>query len=487
MLNGLTQRTLELVKSLQDSDLAKFTIGVSTGLVNYDLAAPAKKLYPVLTPLRNVLPRVMGNGDTATRWKAITAINTTNLALGVSEGQRGGEIQVTEQDYTAAYAGIGLEATVSFEALYAGQGFDDNRARAVESLLRSVMIGEEKLLLGGNSSMALGTPVAPVAVLAAGGALTVQAGNLVYVVALTPEGFGRASIAAGVPTLITRTNVDATTDNYGGGSSNVSAASNAITTTGGNQTINATCTAVKGAVAYAWYIGTAPGNAALAQITTVNKVSLVANPAGTQFASAIVADRSTNALIFDGFLTQSLKGNAGYYKTLDGAFLTSDGGTGIVEIDAALQAQYDTNKLTPTKIWISSQEANNINRKVLAATGVPLFRFTIAGQADQAKPVVVGGSAVAGYFNKFAPGGGMVIPMEIHPNLTAGTILMTTDELPYPLSNVDRVAQIKCRRDYHQIDWPIRSRKYEFGVYSDQVLQVFAPFAFCVISNIGNG
>jgi len=77
--------------------------------------------------------------------------------------------------------------------------------------------------------------------------------------------------------------------------------------------------------------------------------------------------------------------------------------------------------------------------------------------------------------------------MEIHPYLPAGTLLTQTEWLPYPLWNVDNVAQIKCRRDYQQDDWPIISRVYQFGVYVDEVLQVFAPFAFCVLQNIGNG
>lgn len=483
MFNGeVTQRTLELLKGI---DLAKATIQTSTGLVNYDLTGPAKKLYPVLSPLRNTLPRVMGNGDSATRWKAITQINSANLSPGVSEGHRGGRITINEQDYTAAYAGLGLEGDVTFEALYAAEGFDDARARTVESVLRSLMIAEEKVILNGNNSLPLGTPSAPVATgPTAGGSLTVQAGNLVFVVALTPEGFVNANLANGVPVAISRNNIDGTSDNYGGGSSNVSAASNAITTTSGNQTISATVPAVKGAAGYAWYIGTSAANAKLATTTTVNSVTISANPTGTQTASAITADNSTNGLVFDGMISQALKTNTAYYKSLDGALLTSDSASGILEIDAALKFQWDTNRLTPTKIWVSSQEAQNINKKVLASTGVPLFRINLNSQE---KPVVVGGSAVAGYFNKFAAGGGQVIPMEIHPYLTAGTLFMQTEFLPYPLSNVDNVAQIKCRRDYHQIDWPITSRVYQFGVYADEVLQVFAPFSFCVLQNIGNG
>ena len=227
MFNGeVTQRTLELLKGI---DLAKATFQTSTGLVNYDLTGPAKKLYPVLSPLRNALARVMGNGDTATRWKAITAINTTNLSAGVSEGKRGGRISVSEQDYTSAYAGLGLEGDVTFEALYASQGFDDARARTVESVLRAVMIAEERVILNGNNSLALGTPQAPTISLAAGGSMTAQA-TQVFVVALTPDGFLNATVAGGVPKSVARNNIDGSTDTYGGGSSNISNASNTVTT-----------------------------------------------------------------------------------------------------------------------------------------------------------------------------------------------------------------------------------------------------------------
>ena len=45
----------------------------------------------------------------------------------------------------------------------------------------------------------------------------------------------------------------------------------------------------------------------------------------------------------------------------------------------------------------------------------------------------------------------------------------------------------RTRREYHQIEWPLRSRKYEYGVYVDEVLQHFFPPALGVISNITAG
>src|SRR3954451_425045 len=89
-----TQETLDLVKGAlgaPDDRIAK-TISIGTGLVAYDLQAPAKNLYPVVTPIRNVLPRVGGGTGTATNWRQVTALIGSGYdAMGlVPEGQRSG-------------------------------------------------------------------------------------------------------------------------------------------------------------------------------------------------------------------------------------------------------------------------------------------------------------------------------------------------------------------------------------------------------------
>ena len=101
--------------------------------------------------------------------------------------------------------------------------------------------------------------------------------------------------------------------------------------------------------------------------------------------------------------------------------------------------------------------------------------------------MVAGGVMVKDYLNRFSMAGGQVIPIKIHPNMPAGTILFETESLPYPLSNVGNVTQIRCRQDYYQIEWPLRSRKYEYGVYADEVLQNYFPPSLGVINNIKKG
>ena len=78
MLINPTQETLAMMKSSLgmplDNSLKK-GVTTSTGLTYYDLQAPAKNLYPVITPLRNKLPRKhRPNSGTATNWKQVSAI-----------------------------------------------------------------------------------------------------------------------------------------------------------------------------------------------------------------------------------------------------------------------------------------------------------------------------------------------------------------------------------------------------------------------------
>ena len=112
----------------------------TSGLTFYDLELGAKFLYPVLTPLRNMIPRVSGKGGIQAAWRAITAINTTGLRFGVSSANRGGVLAVATQDYTATYKGIGVDTSVDFEAQFAGQEFDDVRAIGAKTGLEALTI-----------------------------------------------------------------------------------------------------------------------------------------------------------------------------------------------------------------------------------------------------------------------------------------------------------------------------------------------------------
>jgi hypothetical protein len=58
------------------------------------------------------------------------------------------------------------------------------------------------------------------------------------------------------------------------------------------------------------------------------------------------------------------------------------------------------------------------------------------------------------YYNPFAIGGGLRIPIRLHPNLPAGTVVGWAENLPiqYQSNEVPNVAEVKIRQDYYQID-----------------------------------
>jgi hypothetical protein len=253
-----TDETLRLMKEslAEDGGLAK-AVTIATGLSAYDLQAPAKNLYPIVTPLRNSLPRVarLNPGDAA-RWRTITTLVGSGFdAMGwVPEGQRTASMSYSAQTVVAPYLTLGEEDTVTFEAEAAAQGYEDINATATLRLLQKTMRKEETALLGGNTSLALGTPVTPSLSASGTGATLPAATYSVIVVALTFEGYCNSNLAGGVATTKTITGNDGNTYTLNGGSSMRSANATQAATLG--QTLFASTTAVNGAVAYAWFVGT---------------------------------------------------------------------------------------------------------------------------------------------------------------------------------------------------------------------------------------
>jgi hypothetical protein len=98
------------------------------------------------------------------------------------------------------------------------------------------------------------------------------------------------------------------------------------------------------------------------------------------------------------------------------------------------------------------------------------------------------GAGIDFYFNPFL-NGGMRIPIKIHPFVPHGVILRYAAELPlqYQSNETPNVAEIRVRRDYYQIDWPVVTRAQMVGVYAEETLAVYAPFAMAAITNIAAG
>jgi len=481
----------------EDLRKATGTITLATGLVAYDLEAPSKTLYPILTPIRNVLPRTSkpSGAGTAANWRQVDSIagNSSLPMLGwVPEGQRAARMQVNASNKSASYVTIGLESDVTFEAQSAAAGFEDEMAMTGARLLQQTMTLEEIALLGGNASVLLGTPATPTLATAATGGTIADATLKVYVFALTMEGYLMATVAGGIKRSATITGMDNGTYSLNGGSSKSSAVGTQVTAGGNTSTLSASTTAIKGAVAYAWYVGTS-GAEKLEAITTINSMKLTALAGTGQAYSAISdasTDRSLNTTAFDGLLYSGFNSATAYYVALatgtagTGTPLTASGRGTITEIDTALKAFWDNYRLSPDVIYCHSQQLNSIMSLIFGGTANGALRYTIALDGDS--PTAIAGIGSIKYPNPFKLDDNPVVPIKLHPFLPPGTIMFWCQNLPvfYQSSNVPMVAQVECRRDYYQIPWPIVTRANATGVYSEEVLKVYAPFALGAITNI---
>jgi hypothetical protein len=469
----------------------------STGLTYYDLRAPALNLFPTITPLRNRFARKQRpNPGTALNYKTITSLAGSgfNWMGWVPEGSRAGVMTYTSNPKSVPYMTIGEEDSLTEEAQYAAEGFEDESSMVQLRTLLKLMAKEEAGLLSGNASLSLGVPTAPTLAAAGAGATLPALTYSVIVVALSQAAFMHATLAGGVPTTVSITpNGGGTPFVLNGGASNKSAAATQAVTLG--QTLSATVPIVNGAVAYAWYTG-ASGAETLQAITTINSATFALPLAGARQAATVIAsDYSTNAgLAYDGFLTTAFNNAASagsYVYTMPsgtagaGTQLTGSGYGSVSEIDTALKTMWDLYRVSPTVIYVNSQEQRSISKLSLIGTGsAPLIRYNIDG--GDANVQGVAGNVISFYFNPYSPEGGTKIPVKIHPNLAPGTIMMICETLPawYVQNETPAVAEVLTRKDYYTEVWAKVTRRQDYGIYCQSALAVYAPFCVAVITNI---
>jgi hypothetical protein len=481
---GVTQETVEAVRAALSSPhlqsvsdpavLAKATtqgIDTSTGLVGINLEAPSKKLFPVLSPLRNRFARVASaRGATAVTWKAITAINAVGVKAGVAEGVRNSVVSTTAVPKSQSYKSFGLDDSVTFEAQQAGRGFEDVRAMGSANLLSAVMVEEEKIILGGNVT-AIGKP-ASVAFLDtaadASGSLTAATAYDFAVSALTLYGFLNGADGRD-------TGVDSPDETDGRTGSHTTTASGA-----GSDAIIVTWPAVRGAVAYNVFVGSSGGTLYYHSTVTANKATVLALIGAGETPNS--ADQTADALSFDGVIPQmQASDGGGYFRDMAGGTLTGDNAGGIVEFDTMFKSLWDNSRIGPTVILVNSQEAQNALAKIAANGATTTFRLNATVGADGR---ISGGLRLGSYLNKFTQSD---VPIDIHPYLAPGSILALSERLPFPNNNVPNPFEIDARQEYAQYDWALVQRKWEFGIYGSECLKVYFPAGCGSIVGVSNG
>lgn len=492
---------IELIRSMR-KDVTSTGLSTTSNVNYYNLEPQAKTVYPVLFPLLASIPRTnpmqrgVRVGGTAVNWKAIVGISNGGYP-GLSEGNRNAPMTFTERDYSSSFKYLGEDAYVTYQAEFAGLGFEDNLALCMSSTLNQELNDEEKMLLFGNSGTAgngfqLGTAATPtVAAPSAGGSITSGTTLSVAVMALTGWGVTLAtSTAAQLPFV--RTSMNGAQDLINGGTSAMSAiGTSGSATSGSNLQVAATTTAKRGAMGYAWYIGTSASLSALHfyGVSSGPSITFTSLPSGTNQAAnastsagAFTTDNSANALDFDGLTTWCF-GQGGYWQDLGGAGLTANGDSTIVEWDAVQDYLWLNYKIPINKVWLGGSLINPVTRKILGSGVANNVTRTIIQDRGQ----VVGGDIATGYLIKYGPNAGKQAPIETHPWLPQGVIYFDLINNPYPAAanSIPTVRRVVTLEDHFGVKWPDVTLQKQYGVYTFQTIENYVPFGSAILTGVG--
>ncbi len=477
----VNDETIALVRQAQ----AARAITTGSGLIGYDLEAPAKVIVPVTTPLVNMLPRQKGKGIDVTHWKAITSFDTARSLGALADGATPTQVSYAVANLQNSYQTIALGNAVTFQAQWRGRSLEgDVRARRTAELLYQLKIVEERWLVQGSTLLM--TPPAPVMSTATTGG-TVAAGT--YWAQVTATNTQGETLPSALPAT----------------SSGPTAV---VTTTGTTSTVTITIFTVPNAAGYNVYIGsgsTPPANGAMWKQTgltatqpafgasvaltnggvttsgevvpptiTVTLTSAPAtsgtNPPASNTAKTIV-DGSGNPLMFDGLIAQALN-NAG---TGNGATLgaqvmqpaAANGVLALADVDAMLMNLYQQAAGDPDVIVMNPVDNVRLTNLVAAAGQL---RYVVDAAHPKDLAHVTAPFRVTAYLNKVT---GREIPIVLDRYCPMGMMLFLSLALPYPVPEIDHAIEVETNQEYWGIDFAITTSQWQFANYADETLKVY--------------
>jgi len=436
------------------------TSPLGTGLVPFDLEAPAKYIVPTFSPLRNRLPRQPGQGlvrrfkritgftgsgigtaGAATR-HGITEVTQTNFNLGAAQNLyliRGPKISYTVDDQTVTYKQFSWSDQVSWEAQFAGQGFQDIRQLSQYVLLTAHMIADERMILAGRTtdSGGSGALAAPGTVTGTGRAPATGEGGItgsgsggtnVYIKVTSQAEFGESvpsslvtvNIANGVTQVI---DVKVGTDAQGALGYNVYAN---LANAGGADPGDAT-RALQGRTG--WNTFTIGAGGVTSLLTATAKV-----PTG--------GDTSASASDCDGMMSIVSDGTRGGYNTRLNAALSS--GNPGVEFQNAFLQLWEKTYADPEDLWMAARDSSQLSDLIKINPSGSSYRITFpAGQTNDAMI----GAIVTGITNQSSPTRRMV-DIRVHPYMPPGNAMILTWALPVPNSQIPSAWEWTAVQEY---------------------------------------
>ena len=482
-------RRATVAKAMEDFEMAKSTEGaapawdrlskewtltnpVSTGLLPFDLEAPAKLLTPRPTPLRNMIPRVKGQGG-ARRFKVISGFtgtgtggiattqpgmteSGTNAGPGGLSYVRGPYINYAGYDVTLNYVTTSLSDSVSWQAEYQGQGFEDVRSLSNTALLYSTMLIDERLMIYGRGTTGNGYT----------GALAAPSVSLSGVSAsLSPS--GSSSFAAGSPWVIVAADAgdllgtNGTTMHQG---PCTTAASVALTA--GQAIQVSVVTDAVGALGYNLFVGSvSSGPFYYAGRTGYSTGYITSQPSTGPTTTSGAADQSAVATNYDGLLTNTAA-SGGYVKRLNSTFSTTNPGS---EFQTAFGSLYEAVKSDPEEIWLNGFDRLQLSNAIVNNAANSAYRVYVPN-ADVGG--VKAGTVVTSLLNEVT---GSEIPLTVHPWFPQGNALIRQKTLPIPDSNVAETSVMVLPQDYVAVQWPVVQFTYDASTFEIGTFCHYAP------------
>ena len=461
-LGNSTEETLKFAQSLEKGQKAVAgatkSITSSLNLVGYPLEAPAKKLYFVEDTMRRRIPRKLSEvGGTACHWKAITKVNTNSVRPGVAEGALNTMIDIATEDRSATYKSLNMAQEYTDEAMVFGRRFQDVPELAMLTTMQALMVAEDLEIIGGNSS-AISAPATVTATDVSTPATSISSGS--YTVSVSAVGiFGWRFKAQGN---------DGTAD----ADDETTATSASALSLTANHAISATWDDVPGACGYNVYVDNK-----FYGYSATNKIVITSVPA-TGHASN-TANQTGSTYDFDGILAQltAVTSNA-YYKTLNGAGLTSDNAGGIVEIEEMLASIYDGYVVSPTVMLVGLDILPELTALAVGNSATAPTRFVLA---DDEKNGFTAGSAVTAYYNKFT---GQYIEIVSTVHCPAGKIIAIAENVPYPASEVPNNLEIDLQQEMFGEILARTARKTPISVSEIEALKIYLTGGCGIIANV---
>ena len=481
-LGFITDETLDAVKKAQTSGVTS-----TTGLVGFDLSGVVS-LVPVNTPFFNRIKTEQGDGSAAANWKALLNVNGSqpNPFTGFDAG--GALVQLSEQDVVAPYRPVRVSGKVTRDSIALAKGYADAKAIASTNTLMQWRIQDNKALLGGQNFALPTIGTVSLSTSTTGGTI----GNAVSVAV-------RCAARSAY--------------NYYWGGSGIASTNQSITTGAGTtNSVTATVPAVKGAVAYDWFVAgfyvttTEVNRLVVTSVPGANSTTVPALPGlSTTLPTAVPgADTSFSANSYNGLIASL----AGDYNTATGVqvtpgtgassgatFTSLDGGTltgssqGISQIDNLLLTIYNLAQLSPTMMLMNAQQANDTALKVLGTTFATTF---LDPNPAASRTGLTAGASVARYINRAS--GGDPIEIVVDPWMPVGTIVFGTERVPYPNSNIANTFGRRVLQDVTQFDYGTSltvgangGPRDEWDQSSIETFVNRAPVTCGVLSNIAAG